>query len=116
MCEYDEIDYIQKFTNIATSAALLSMINYFFGPFDSGYFILFYLMIKNHPFQNGNKRIAVMSLLYFLSVNNKWIQMSNTDLYNFAKDVAASKHDERKTKITEIQESLKKHLVDWEED
>ena len=24
---------------------------------------LFYLMIKNHPFQNGNKRIAVMTLL-----------------------------------------------------
>src|SRR3990167_1766857 len=28
---------------------------------------LFYLMIKNHPFQNGNKRIAIMTLLHFLS-------------------------------------------------
>ena len=25
--------------------------------------ILFYLLIKNHPFQNGNKRIAIMALL-----------------------------------------------------
>lgn len=28
--------------------------------------ILFYLMVKNHPFQNGNKRIAVMTLMLFL--------------------------------------------------
>lgn len=27
--------------------------------------ILFYLMIKNHPFQNGNKRIAMTTLFYF---------------------------------------------------
>jgi death-on-curing protein len=27
--------------------------------------ILFYLLIKNHPFQNGNKRIAVTTLLVF---------------------------------------------------
>ena len=32
--------------------------------------ILFYLMIKNHPFLNGNKRIAVTTLLVFLSFNN----------------------------------------------
>ena len=30
---------------------------------------LFYLMIKNHPFQNGNKRIAVTTLLIFLLKN-----------------------------------------------
>jgi len=28
--------------------------------------ILFYLMIKNHPFQNGNKRIAMTTLFVFL--------------------------------------------------
>ena len=31
--------------------------------------ILFYLMIKNHPFQNGNKRIAMTTLFYFLYEN-----------------------------------------------
>ncbi|MCX6785530.1 MAG: Fic family protein [Candidatus Komeilibacteria bacterium] len=31
--------------------------------------ILFYLMIKNHPFQNGNKRIAMTTLFYFLYKN-----------------------------------------------
>ncbi len=33
--------------------------------------ILFYSLIKNHPIKNGNKRIAVMSLLVFLSLNGK---------------------------------------------
>ena len=27
--------------------------------------VLFYLMIKNHPFQNGNKRIAMTTLFVF---------------------------------------------------
>ena len=27
--------------------------------------VLFYLLIKNHPFQNGNKRVAVTALLVF---------------------------------------------------
>lgn len=75
--------------------------------------ILFYLMIKNHPFQNGNKRIAVMSLLYFLYKNDKWLQISNDELYNFAKKVAESKHQERPAIIIGIQEILTKYLIDW---
>ena len=35
---------------------------------------LFYFMIKNHPFQNGNKRIAVMTVLYLFHKNGKWIK------------------------------------------
>ena len=50
--------------------------------------ILFYLLIKNHPFQNGNKRIAVTTLFVFLSINKKWIKVDNQELYNFAVWVA----------------------------
>lgn len=73
--------------------------------------VLFYFMIKNHPFQNGNKRIAVMTLLYLFHKNGKWIKMSNIDLYNFAKDIAKSKPNSREKIIVEIQETLKKHIV-----
>ena len=52
--------------------------------------VLFYFMIKNHPFQNGNKRIAVTTLLYFLHKNEKWLRVSNQELYNFARWVAES--------------------------
>lgn len=52
--------------------------------------ILFYLLIKNHPFQNGNKRIAVVSVLYFLFKNKKWLKVNNQEFYNFARWVAES--------------------------
>jgi death on curing protein len=52
--------------------------------------ILFYLMVKNHPFKNGNKRIAVATLLLFLSRNNKWLRVDQVQLYRFAKWVAES--------------------------
>lgn len=52
--------------------------------------ILFYLMIKNHPFQNGNKRIAATTLFVFLYKNKKWLKVNNQELYNFAVWVASS--------------------------
>lgn len=52
--------------------------------------VLFYVIIKNHPFQNGNKRIAVTTVLAFLHLNHKWLSVDNGELYNFAKWVAAS--------------------------
>jgi len=45
--------------------------------------ILFYLMIKNHPFQNGNKRIAMTTLFVFLVMNNKWLKVDPEELYRF---------------------------------
>ena len=76
---------------------------------------LFYLMIKNHPFQNGNKRIAVMSVLYFLQKNNKWIKMSNVELYNFARGIAKSKPTSREKIIVQIQNTFKAHMVNLDE-
>lgn len=52
--------------------------------------VLFYLLIKNHPFQNGNKRVAVTALLVFLSLNGKWLTVDTRRLYNFAVWVAES--------------------------
>lgn len=43
--------------------------------------VFFYSMIKEHPFLNGNKRIAVVSLLVFLSLNNHWLKMDWKTLY-----------------------------------
>ena len=47
-------------------------------------------MIKNHPFKNGNKRIAVMTLLVFLARNGKWLVVSHDQLYKIAVSVAES--------------------------
>lgn len=52
--------------------------------------MLFYLMIKNHPFQNGNKRVAMTTLFYVLHRENKWLRVDAKILYDFAVWVAGS--------------------------
>lgn len=51
---------------------------------------LFYYMIKSHPFRNGNKRIAMTTMMVHLHVNNRWIKVDQQEFYNFAKWVAES--------------------------
>ena len=75
--------------------------------------IMFYLMIKNHPFQNSNKRIAIMSLLYFLNKNGKWLDMDNKTLYDFAKNIAESRPQSREKITIYIQDIIKKYLVNF---
>lgn len=72
--------------------------------------ILFYLLIKNHPFQNGNKRIAVTSLLVFLYLNKKWLKATATELYNLARWVAASPAEAKEEVISYIEKFVKKRL------
>lgn len=77
--------------------------------------ILFYLMIKNHPFQNGNKRIAITTLIFFLIQNGKWLSTSNNGIYNFACEVAASKPEERQHIMDIINSFVKNNIEDYDE-
>jgi len=76
--------------------------------------ILFYLIIKNHPFQNGNKRVAVTSLLVFLYLNNKWLRADKTELYNFALWVAQSPVEAKEEIVNYIEKFIKRRLVEKE--
>ncbi|MFH1832850.1 MAG: type II toxin-antitoxin system death-on-curing family toxin [Candidatus Levyibacteriota bacterium] len=73
--------------------------------------ILFYSLIKNHPFKNGNKRIAVMSLLVFLSLNNRWLSIEPYDLYKFAQEVAKTESKEKDKILKTIEETIEKTLI-----
>lgn len=73
--------------------------------------ILFYLMIKNHPFQNGNKRIAITTLLVFLLFNGKWIRADTQELYNFTVWVAQSPSGVKDQVVDAIQKFIRTHLV-----
>jgi len=77
--------------------------------------ILFYLLIKNHPFQNGNKRIAVATLFYVFWKNKKWIKVDTQTLYNFAVWVAGSPSNAKEEVVRYIEKFLKKHMVRWDE-
>ena len=73
--------------------------------------ILFYLMIKNHPFQNGNKRIALTTLLIFLYKNGKWITVDTQELYNFTVWVAQSPSSLKDEVVAAISKFIKNHLT-----
>ena len=74
--------------------------------------ILFYLMIKNHPFQNGNKRIAITTLLTFLYGNSKWLKADTQELYNFTVWVAMSPSPVKEQVVAAIEKFIRDHLTD----
>ena len=75
--------------------------------------ILFYLLIKNHPFQNGNKRMAVTSLFVFLYIkNNKWLEVDTKVLYRTAVWVAESPAEAKDEVVEYLIKFINKFLVD----
>lgn len=77
--------------------------------------MLFYLLIKNHPFQNGNKRIAITTLLVFLYKNKKWIEVDTQELFNFTVWIAQSPARYKAEAVRAIEKFLKDHIQDLEE-
>ncbi len=76
--------------------------------------MLFYLLIKNHPFQNGNKRIAMTTLFVFLYRNGKWLRVDTQELYNFNVWVAQSPRTVKEETVKATEKFLKTHLVKLE--
>jgi death-on-curing family protein len=72
--------------------------------------MLFYLMIKNHPFENGNKRIAMTTLFTFLYANNKWLKVDTQELYNFTKWIAESPAQFKDEVVKAIGKFLRTHI------
>ncbi|MCX6725462.1 MAG: type II toxin-antitoxin system death-on-curing family toxin [Candidatus Saccharibacteria bacterium] len=75
--------------------------------------ILFYLLVKNHPFLNGNKRLAVTTMLVFLAKNNMWIDTSPQALYQVAKTVASSRPQDREDIIQTLTMFISDYLVEF---
>lgn len=73
--------------------------------------ILFYLMIKNHPFQNGNKRIAVAALFVVLYLNGLWLSTQLLDPYKLAKYVSASDRNGKDRVIKKISRFITKNIT-----
>jgi len=73
--------------------------------------ILFYLMIKNHPFQNGNKRIAMTTLFVFLYKNKKWLKVDGQELYNFAVWGAGRPAKLKNEVVAGVEKFIKSYLI-----
>lgn len=74
--------------------------------------ILYYTLNKNHSFQNGNKRIATASLLVFCYINNFWLNASVDEMVQKALYVANSKSSLSQEILKDVQEWIRRHLVE----
>ena len=62
-----------------------------------------YHLCQNHPFVDGNKRVAVLSAVVFAKSNGYVLALENQDLERVTLDVAAGKLDKRHlTSIFEV--------------
>lgn len=50
---------------------------------------LFHSLIATHPFDNGNKRTAVIALDLFLTANGLFLYLANDLMYELARDTAS---------------------------
>jgi death-on-curing protein len=73
--------------------------------------IIFYLMIKNHPFQNGNKRIAITTTLLLINNYDKWLQSDIKEFYDLTIWVAGSNPREKDFVLSAIEHFFEKHLI-----
>ncbi len=73
--------------------------------------ILFYLITKNHPFENGNKRMAVTITLVFLFKNGYWVKMQAENLYKIAIAVAQSLPADKDVHIWALEDTFRRFMV-----
>lgn len=78
---------------------------------------LFHSLIANHPFQNGNKRTAVVSLYYFLLANGLFPSLTPDAMYDLAKATATYKERGLKDEqiLSEIVEFVEGFAIAFEE-
>ena len=55
--------------------------------------ILLFCIVRNHPFNDANKRTAFLSTILFLKANDVSICFKDEDLENLILEVAKGKHD-----------------------
>jgi death-on-curing family protein len=72
--------------------------------------MLFYLLIKNHPFEDGNKRMAVMILNSFLIINGYFLHAKKSELYDLAIKTAESKTRSKDRVLANIRTFLKNNI------
>ena len=72
--------------------------------------LLFYLLIKNHPFRNGNKRIAFVTVLVVLYLNKLWLSAGKLLPYTLAVWVAESKMEDKEMVLKRIHKFITDHL------
>lgn len=72
--------------------------------------VLLYGLIKNHAFENGNKRIAVVCLITFLYLNDQQLTANDDELTMLALAIAESSPADREKVLEKTEKEIKKYL------
>lgn len=68
---------------------------------------LFHSLVNNHPFHNGNKRVALVSAQVFLAEENYWLDhSSDQEMFDFTRRAAA--HELTKNRSDELA-----YIAEW---
>ena len=71
---------------------------------------MFYCLIKNHPFINGNKRIAVVALFTFLKLNCREILLDENAISNELYSIAVRTSESKPEDIESVKKYLKRKI------
>lgn len=73
--------------------------------------MLYYFCIKNHPFEDGNKRMGIFSLLLYLYKNGYWLDATNDELFDITVYTASSKVEDMQKVVNKIKRFVEEHVV-----
>jgi death-on-curing protein len=104
------IDHFGGLKGVRDMAALQSAV----GRFQTGYYkdiieesaALMEILVNNHPFLDGNKRISFFATDVFLRMNDRYIDCDNEEAYRYV--MGLFKH--KKYKFKELQMWLRKNV------
>jgi death on curing protein len=71
---------------------------------------MFYCLIKNHPFFNGNKRVAVVALFDFLKRNVHELYLDENAIFNDLFSMAIRTSESRPEDIERVKSYLKRKI------
>jgi len=75
--------------------------------------MLYYFCIKNHPFEDGNKRMGIFALIMYLAKNGYWLDTTNEKLFDMTVYTAASSMKDKDEVVKKIEEFVESSMVEY---
>ena len=69
--------------------------------------IMFYLLVKNHCLENGNKRMAIVTLMWFCEKNHRQFAWHDDLLYELPRRVASSDAGNKDAEVRYIKAAMR---------
>ena len=76
--------------------------------------VLYYFCIKNHPFEDGNKRMGIFVLLIYLAKNGYWLDCSEEELFEITVYTAGSDVKDMEEVVEKIEGFVEMNLVPYD--